>query len=200
MAKQVRFFYNRILTLLIGLLSMPVLRLFGIGGGDAMATCAASQCIIGDVRYIACSTGLQKQVCQSCSYSVTACATANCSETEDVSIYGTDWANSGSCMAYTSECTSNQTATQTCTVPGVGTGSRTRSCVSTVVGTTTYWMWGEWNRCVYDECTYENDYLDDEEGRCYCKLSCTATHGYGELISQLRISSTCPIISSSSSS
>lgn len=205
MAKKIGLFYNKIFTILFGIIIVPFARLFGFGS-EALATdtlCSAGQCTAGDARYVACGTSqLQKQVCTSCTYTDQFCpdyagsATGGCSYWEYATVNGTYWADSGSCTTYSNQCTSGQTSSRSCSNE-VGSGTQTRSCTTMVVGTSTYYVWGAYGTCVYTSCAYANDVLDS--GLCYCKLSCPMTNGYGTMVAQVRVSSVCPVASSSSS-
>ncbi|MBN1325016.1 MAG: hypothetical protein JW974_02255 [Alphaproteobacteria bacterium] len=200
MAKQIRFFYNKIFVTLFSILIVPLLRLLGIGG-EAFATdtaCYAGQCTLNNTRYIACATGLQKQVCNSCTYEQWVFFQWPDSNWVLTIVDGTYWKDSGSCTTYANECSYvGQTSSTSCTNE-VGSGTQTRTCAAIVVGGTTYLMWGEYGTCVYTSCAESTDVLDS--GKCYCTSSCSMTNGYGTMIAQLRVSSLCPIASSSSSS
>ncbi|MBN1282045.1 MAG: hypothetical protein JW985_03700 [Alphaproteobacteria bacterium] len=205
MAKKIKFFYQKIFTLIFGFVILPVLKIFGIGP-DAFAdtVCLASQCTVGDTRYTSCGTSLlQKQVCQACTYTEQVCMDANgntlnnCSNWGWATINGTKWVDTGDCIVYSNECTLGQTSTRSCTTE-VGTGTQTRSCTTLVVGTYTYYMWGEYGTCVYTSCAVSTDVLDS--GKCYCRAACPMPNGYGTMIAQVRYSSVCPVAASSSSS
>lgn len=204
MAKQISFFYRKILLVFFGVLLAPFLKLFGTGS-EAFATngaCYAGSCSVGDTHYVACGTSqLQKQVCQSCSYQTTCVPTFDpgCDPSNPplITVTGTQWIDSGTCTTYANQCSSGQTSSQACSNV-VGSGTQTRSCTSLVVGSSTYWMWGAYGTCVYSSCANATDVLDS--GLCYCKASCAMTNGYGSLIAQVRLSSSCPITIVSSSS
>ncbi|MBN1325015.1 MAG: hypothetical protein JW974_02250 [Alphaproteobacteria bacterium] len=201
MAKQIRFFYNKIFVTLFGILVVPLLRLLGIGS-DAYGVCFYTSCTLGDTRYVSCGTSyLQKQICSSCTFEAWVCqdGSSNCPNSELVlgTDTGTDWVNSGSCQYYSNQCSLGQTSSTSCTTE-VGTGTQTRSCEAIVVGGSTYYMWGSYGACTYTSCAVASDVLDS--GKCYCTSSCSMTNGYGTMIAQLRVSSICPVASSSSSS
>lgn len=207
MAKKIKFFYQKIFTLIFGLMIVPLLKLFGIGS-EAFATdtiCLASQCTVNDTRYTSCGTSqLQKQVCQACTYTEQVCMDGDgisgangCSNWGWVTVNGTQWIDTGACTTYSNECTLGQTSTRACTTE-VGTGTQTRSCTTLVVGTYTYYMWGSYGTCVYTSCAVSTDVLDS--GKCYCRAACPMPNGYGTMIAQVRYSSVCPVAASSSSS
>ncbi|MBN1324652.1 MAG: hypothetical protein JW974_00290, partial [Alphaproteobacteria bacterium] len=121
MVNQNRFFHNKVFVTLFGVLIVPLLRLLGMGGGDAFATdtaCYAGQCTLNNTRWVTCGTSqVQMQTCTSCTYEAWVCLDyPYCSEYGPMPTSGTYWKDTGSCVTATNQCSYvGQTSSTSCT-------------------------------------------------------------------------------------